>query len=96
MPNKIEEKIEEFEEKFIYIDISKAPCTAQTGDEMVAWLRSALTTLTQEAKEEVGKRCLQCSTHRKTANNGERYLCNHFSEYCPDCEEWVTQNPKEK
>ena len=37
-------------------------------------------------------KCKDCSTHRKTANNGERYLCNHFSEPCKNCEVWVKKS----
>lgn len=35
------------------------------------------------------ERCEKCSTERKIANDGTRYLCNHFSEYCHECIEWV-------
>ena len=39
--------------------------------------------------------CLQCSTERRKANNGKRYLHNVFSEYCSDCIKWVEKNKLE-
>ena len=41
-------------------------------------------------ENQLEEKCKDCSTYRKVANNGARYLCNHFSEPCPDCEEWLT------
>ena len=56
-----------------------------------------LTTANNQARQEAqGERCPQCSTYRRKANDGTKYLCNHFSEYCPECAEWVTQARAEK
>ena len=60
------------------------------ADNLRNFLRTSLEAISQEKE-----RCKKCSTYRKTANNGERYLCNHFSEYCLDCEEWQSQDPKQ-
>lgn len=37
------------------------------------------------------EKCKFCSTYRKIANNGKKYLCNHFSEACEDCNKWAYQ-----
>ena len=37
------------------------------------------------------EKCKDCSTKRKTANNREKYLCNHFSEPCKNCEDWLNK-----
>ena len=47
----------------------------------------------QTLQEVQGERCNQCSTNRKKANDGTRYLCNHFSEFCNECEEWALATP---
>ena len=43
-----------------------------------------------EKKDEEFK-CPACQTYRKISNNGERYLCNHFSGSCPTCNTWVKE-----
>ena len=35
------------------------------------------------------EKCKNCSTKRELANDGTRYLCNHFSEPWEACEAWV-------
>ncbi len=41
--------------------------------------------ITEKEEKEI---CKFCSTERKVASEGTRYLCNHFSEFCPECIKW--------
>jgi len=45
-------------------------------------------TITLEIQDEEKGICKFCSTERRLANTGARYLCNHFSEYCSECIKW--------
>ena len=45
--------------------------------------------ITLEIPDEQKETCKSCSTERRVANNGTRYLCNHFSEYCDECLKWT-------
>ncbi len=49
--NIIKDAVEDYEKKFILVD-ENSPCSAQTGEEIMAWIRSTLTHIHTQAKRE--------------------------------------------